>query len=203
VSDRPTVVFDLGNVLIRWDPHPAIAAAVGAEEATRFLSADDFDFLAWNHVQDGGRRWQAAEDDVLHTHPHWHRHALAYRAHFGHSLLGPVEANVSVLRDLAAAGVPVYGLTNWSSELFPQALERFDFLELFADIVVSGDEGVAKPDPAVFELLRERVGRPLEECVFIDDSARNVAAAAAAGMDAVWFTGQDVRPELRARGLPV
>jgi 2-haloacid dehalogenase len=203
--NRPTaVVFDLGNVLIRWDPHPALAAGVGESEATRFLGADDFDFLAWNHVQDGGRRWADAEDEVSRTHPHWHRHAVAYRAHFDLSLLGALEENVSVLRDLARAGVPLFGLTNWSAELFPRALERFDFLGLFEDIVVSGDEGVAKPEPAIFDLLRRRVGRPLEECLFVDDSAANVAAAADAGLDAILFTGDEpLRPALRARGLPV
>ena len=109
-----------------------------------------------------------------------------------------------MLRDLHAAGVPLFALTNWSHELFPQALERFDFLALFEDIVVSGAEKLAKPDPAVFELLRRRVGRPLTECVFVDDSAANVAAAAEAGMDAIVFRdGEPLREQLRARGLPV
>ena len=205
MSRRPTaVVFDLGNVLIRWDPHPALAAGVGDAEAARFLGADDFDFLAWNHFQDGGRTWTDAEDDVSRTHPHWHRHAVAYRANFDLSLTGPLDENVSVLRDLARAEVPLFALTNWSAELFPRALERFDFLALFTDIVVSGHERLAKPDPALFELLGQRVGRPLEECIFIDDSEANVAAAAQAGMDAIRFRGDDpLRPQLRARGLPV
>ena len=197
------VVFDLGNVLIRWDPHAAIAAAVGVAEATRFLAADDFDFLGWNHLQDAGRGWDEAEAAVARSHPHWHRHAVAYRTHFDRSLLGPVEDNVAVLRDLHAAGVPVVGLTNWSSELFPHALARFDFLGLLDDIVVSGDEGLAKPDPAIFEALRQRVARPLAECVLVDDSAANIAAAATAGLDTIHFTGEPVRPLLRDRGLPV
>ena len=197
-------MFDLGNVLIRWDPHPAVARGVGAEEATLFLSAEDFDFLAWNHLQDAGRDWTVAEDAVARSHPHWHKHALAYRAHFAESLVGAVDDNVALLRDLHAAGVPLTALTNWSADLFPQALARFDFLALFDDIVVSGAEGVAKPDPAVFAVLRERVGRPLERCVFVDDSAANVAAAAAAGLDAIRVDGRTpLRPQLRTRGLPV
>lgn len=204
-AGRPSaVVFDLGNVLIRWDPHPAVAAGVGDLEAARFLSADDVDFLAWNHAQDAGRRWAEAEAELTGTHPHWREHVLAYRANFERSLTGPVDANVAVLRDLHAAGVPVFALTNWSDELFPHALERFDFLGLFTDIVVSGAERVAKPDPAIFARLQERVGRALEECVFVDDSPANVAAAAAAGMDAVRYDeGVDLRAELAARGLPV
>jgi 2-haloacid dehalogenase len=198
------VVFDLGNVLIRWDPHPAIAAAVGEEEARRFLTASDFDFLAWNSVQDSGRGWDEAEAEAAASHPHWAEHAAAYRAYFDRSLLGPIEDSVSVLRDLHAAGVALVALTNWSSELFPHARERFDFLALFDDIVVSGDEGVAKPAPEIFALLKRRVGRPLERCVFVDDNAANVAAAAEAGLDAIVFTDTNhLRADLRARGLPI
>src|SRR3954447_2031111 len=205
MSHRPAaVVFDLGNVLIRWDPYPALAAGVGPEEASRFLTAEDFDFAAWNHNQDAGRSWRDAEDEVLHTHPHWHRHALAYRAHFDLSLPGALEDNVAVLRDLHAAGVPLFALTNWSAELFPRARERFGFLDLFEDIVVSGEERLAKPEPGIFEVLGRRIRRPLHECLFIDDSPANVAAAARAGLPGIVFrSSEPLRPALRARGLPV
>ena len=197
-------VFDLGNVLIRWDTHQAVSQGVGAEEATRFLTAEDFDFLAWNHQLDAGTRWADAAADVDRSHPHWSRHVAAYRDHFGQSITETVDANVEVLRDLHSAGVPLFALTNWSDELFPHALERYDFLDLFEEIVVSGAVGIAKPDPAVFALLGERVGRPLQECVFVDDSAANVAAAATAGMDAILFSDDvPLRPQLRSRGLPV
>lgn len=201
---RPTaVVFDLGNVLIGWDPHPAVAAAVGDEEATRFLAAEDFDFRAWNLEQDRGRSWAEAEKAMAGTHPHWAEHARAYRANFGLTMTEVAE-NTEVLRDLHAAGVPLFALTNWSAELFPHAVERFDFLELFDDIVVSGEERLAKPDLALFAVLRERVGRQLTECVFIDDSPANVAAGAAAGLDAILYDGvADLRAELRARGFPL
>jgi 2-haloacid dehalogenase len=189
-------------VLIGWDPLPAVAAGVGTDEAARFLAADDFDFWAWNHLQDAGRDWDSAEAEVERTHPHWGPHARSYRRHFDLSLVGALEHNVAVLRDLASAAVPVVGLTNWSAELFPDARHRFDFLALFDDVVVSGEVGVAKPDPAIFEVLRDRVGRPLDRCVFVDDSPVNVAAAARAGLDTIHFAeGVDLRAELRDRGL--
>ena len=204
MSVPTAVVFDLGNVLIRWDPRPAIAAAVGPAEADRFLTADDFDFGRWNATQDAGRPFAEAEDEVAASHPHWAAHVRGYRPHFARSLTGSLDDTVAVLRDLHAAAVPLYALTNWSAETFPLARDRFDFLDLFDDIVVSGAEGVAKPDPAIFALLRERVGRPLEECVFVDDGPRNVAAAAEAGMDAIRFTDTGhLRSDLRDRGLPV
>jgi len=204
VTSPKAVVFDLGNVLIAWDPHPAIAAAVGAEEATRFLGADDFDFGAWNHEQDSGRPFEESERAAVARTPHWGEHILAYRANFDRSLVGEITASVEVLRDLHAAGVRVLALTNWSAELFPVARERFGFLELFEDIVVSGEERVAKPDPRIFEIVAERSGLAPGDCVFVDDKPENVEAARAAGLDGVVFVDDgSLREELRERGLPV
>ena len=198
------VVFDLGNVLIDWDPYAAIAAGVGAVEARRFLDAEDFDFMLWNHGPDSGGTWEDAEDEVRRTHPHWVEHALAYRANFAASLLGEVSGTVDVVRDLHAHGVPLFGLTNWSDELYPHAPARFDFLSLFDDVVVSGTEGVAKPDARVFEIVAERSGLPLDRLAFVDDRQTNVDGAAALGMDAIRFTdAAALRADLRARGLPV
>jgi 2-haloacid dehalogenase len=198
------VVFDLGNVLIDWDPSAAIAAGVGPAEARRFLDADDFDFMAWNHGPDSGGSWDDAEADVRRTHPHWVEHALAYRANFAASLLGEVPGVVDVVRDLHAAGVPLVGLTNWSDELYPHAPRLFPFLELLDDVVVSGTVGAAKPDARAYEIAAERLGRPLDRLAFVDDKQLNVDAAAALGMDAILFTdAAALRTELRSRGLPV
>ena len=198
------VVFDLGNVLIDWDPSAAIAACVGPVEARRFLDADDFDFMAWNHGPDSGGSWDDAEADVRRTHPHWVDHALAYRAHFAASLLGEVPGAVDVVRDLHAAGIPLIGLTNWSDELYPHAPRQFPFLELLGDVVVSGTVGAAKPDRRAYEIAAERLGLPLDRLVFVDDKQLNVDAAAALGMDAIRFTdAAALRTEPRSRGLPV
>jgi 2-haloacid dehalogenase len=198
------VIFDLGNVLITWDPHPAIAKAVGAEQATHFLADEEFDFMAWNHQQDAGRSWDGGEDAAVVTHPHWEPAIRGYRANFGASLVGAIEDTVQILRELHAAGIPLFGLTNWSAELFPVALDRFDFLDLFEDIIVSGREGVAKPDPRIFEILQERIGHSLGRCIFIDDGPLNIRAAGEAGLDAILFTDTGhLRDDLRLRGLPL
>jgi 2-haloacid dehalogenase len=200
----PTVVMDLGNVLIGWDPRPALARAVGEPEAEALLSAEDFDFHAWNAAQDAGRSFADGVAEVARTHPHWAEHVAGYLPNFAASLTGAIEESVSVLRDLHAAGVPLVALTNFSAETFPVARERFEFLGLFEDIVVSGEEGVAKPDPAVFALLAQRIRRPLTRCLLVDDSPANVAAARRAGMDAITFTRTGhLRADLRRRGLPV
>lgn len=200
------VVFDLGNVLIAWDPVEAIALAVGRERATAFVADPDFDFADWNRLNDAGRTLDEAEQVALASHPHYAEEVVAYRAHFRASLVGRIEGTVEILRELHAADVPLFALTNWSADLFPVALELFDFLELFEDIVVSGVEGVAKPDPEIFVVLAERLSHRagLGDCVFVDDNEANVQAAAVAGLDAVHFTGAaQLRDDLIARGLPL
>ncbi|MEP6666290.1 MAG: HAD-IA family hydrolase, partial [Nocardioidaceae bacterium] len=165
---------------------------------------EDFDFHAWNHEQDAGRPWEEAEYSGARTHPHWQHHIVGYRRHFDDSLTGPIDGTVAIVAELHESGVPLFALTNWSAELFPAARRRFEFLTLFDDIIVSGDEGIAKPAPEIFAILRRRVGQPLGRCLFVDDSVTNVQAARRTGLDAVVFTDPDaLRSELRGRGLPV
>ena len=198
------VVFDVGNVLIAWDPHLAIAKAVGAGQATRFMADEEFDFMAWNHLQDSGRTWDEAEKAAITSHPHWETAIRGYRENFDDSLVGAIEDTVQIVRELHAAGIPLFALTNWSQELFPVALNRFDFLDLFDDIIVTGEERVAKPDPKIFEILQRRIGHSLHGCIFIDDSLGNIEAAADVGLDAILFTDTGhLREDLSVRGLPL
>lgn len=177
---------------------------MGPDEAARFLTADDFDFLAYNQGPDAGARWADAEAAVARTHPHWLRHARSYREHFPRSLRGEVPGTAAIVRALHAAGVPMWGLTNWSDELYPHAPRMFDVLGLLQDVVVSGTEGVAKPDPEIFRVLARRSGQPLDQLVFVDDRPDNVEAASRLGMRGLLFTGADaLRADLRALDLPV
>jgi 2-haloacid dehalogenase len=202
LSAAKGVVWDLGNVLIQWDPYAAIAAGVGEDEARRFMSAEDFDFMAWNHGLDSGGLWEEAEAALVRSHPHWERHALAYRANFEASLLGEVPGTAEIVRELHAAGVPQFGLTNWSHELYPHAPRLYPVLDLLEDVVVSGTEQVAKPDPAVFEIAVARSGLAASDLVFVDDKEDNVSAAIECGLDGVLFTDAvDLRARLRERGL--
>ncbi len=198
------VIWDFGNVLIDWQPYAAIAAGVGAEEARRFLEAEDFDFGAYNLGPDSGQSWDEAEAAVRRTHPHWLDHALAYREHFEASLVGEVPGTPDLVRELSSAGVPQWGLTNWSHELYPHAPRLFDFLGLLDGVVVSGTEKAAKPDPAIFQIAVGRTGLSAADLVFVDDKGHNVDAAIELGLDGIRFTGaDDLRRELRDRGLPV
>lgn len=196
------VVWDFGNVLIRWDPLPAIAAGVGDADARRFM--ESFDFGSWNHVQDAGRTWAQGLTVLEAEAPEWLAAGAAYVDNFPLSLVGPVPGTHELVRELDAAGVRQFGLTNWSAELYPHAPATYDVIGLLGDVVVSGEVRLAKPDPEIYRLVAERAGIPPERLAFIDDSVTNVAAAAALGMHAIHFTGaEQLRRDLVALGLPL
>lgn len=198
-----TAVFDLGGVVVHWDPVPAVAAAVGQERAERFVHGGDFDFWAWNHTQDAGRSFADGEQVATAAHPRLSEEIAAYLPNFALALRGLVPGTAAILHELHARGVRLVALTNWSAETFHHAPETYpEVFALFDDIVVSGLEGVAKPDRAIFEVLGRRLNQSIEGVFFVDDADRNVAAARAAGMDAVLFTdAASLAEDLRRRGL--
>ncbi|MDQ0374504.1 HAD family hydrolase [Cellulomonas humilata] len=195
-----TVVLDLGNVLVRWDPYRPFVGRLPQRDTDAFLVG--FDFLAFNHRQDAGRSWADARADLAASAPE-HLPALdLYVEHFAETLTGPVPGSHELVRDLRAAGVRLLGLTNWSAETFHLAEPAAPAIGLLEDVLVSGEVGVAKPDPRMFALLTQRFGLRPERTVFTDDSATNVAAGTGAGFDAVLFTtAEALRTELLARGV--
>jgi 2-haloacid dehalogenase len=198
-----TVVFDLGGVVVDWDPVPAVAAAVGRKRAEQFVHGDEFDFTAWNHALDAGRSWVEAEAAATASHPDLAEEIAAYRTNFPLSLKGLVPGTAAILSALHDRGIRLVGLTNWSAETIHHGPEVFpEVFALFDDIVVSGAEGVAKPQREIFSILARRLGHPIEGVFYVDDNVRNVDAARAAGMDAVHFTDADtLREDLHHRGL--
>lgn len=196
------VVFDLGNVLVRWDPYGPYAGRMERAEVEAFF--DDIDFPAFNHRQDAGRSWDQARAEVRARMPRHTRAVDLYVEHFADALPGPVDGSEALVRDLVAAGVRVLGLTNWAADLYHHAEPAAPAIGLLEAVVVSGDVGLAKPDPHVFRLLARRHALTPPRTVFLDDSAVNVDAAAREGFDAVLFTDTPAaRAELAARGLPV
>ena len=198
-----TAVFDLGGVVVEWDPVPAIAVVVGQDRAERFVHGGGFDFAAWNHALDSGLPWADAEAEATARHPHLAEEIAAYRPNFARSLRGLVPGTTAILRALHHRGVRLVALTNWSAETIPHALEVFpEVFALFDDIVVSGAEGIAKPDPRIFQILAGRLAHPIDDVFYVDDSDRNVGAARSAGMDAVRFVDSvTLCQELQDRGL--
>ncbi|GAB3747008.1 HAD-IA family hydrolase [Microlunatus parietis] len=182
-----TVVFDLGAVVLGWDPVPAFATVLPAEDVPAFL--DKIDFRTWNHTQDAGRPFEAGEALLVEQHGAEHTEAIqAYRLHFPKTLTGMIPGTGAVIAELQRAGVRLLALTNWSHETFPHARRRFGLLNRFEDILVSGAERLAKPDPAIFRLLIERYGLEAGRTVFVDDVAANIAGSEEVGLTGIQFT---------------
>ncbi len=197
-----TVVFDLGGVLIDWDPRHLYRKLFAGDDAAmeRFLA--EICTPAWNLEQDAGRPWSEATALLKAQHPAQAGLIDAFHLRWPEMMAGPITGTVAILDELRQAGTPLYALTNWSHETFPFAQERFEFLGWFAGIVVSGRERLVKPDPRIFRLMLDRFGLQAEQVVYIDDNPANAAAAGALGMHGIAFTGPAaLRVALVARGL--
>ena len=202
LAENLAVIFDVGNVLVRWDSRLLFRHFLPDDAAIDAFLAET-GFHDWNLALDAGGDWDEAVAALSARHP---RHAAPIRAfheRWHETLPGAIDGSVAILDALAAAGVPLYAITNYSAAKWAETLPRFPFLATsFRDTVVSGQEGVTKPDPRIYRLLLERNGLDPAACVFIDDSAKNVAGAAALGIDAVLFTTPEaLHDALAARGL--
>lgn len=196
-----TVVFDLGQVLVRWDPRPALQGHHRDDEIEAFL-ADRF--AVDNHTLDAGRPFSELERELLERAPADAAMWRTYWDGFARSLGGPVPGMAELVAELKAGGIRMLGLTNWSAETFDNAAVAAPAIDELEDVLVSGREGLAKPDPAIFALLVERFDLRPSTTAFTDDSPANVAAAQAAGLQAILFVdADDLRARLGELGLPL
>lgn len=196
------VIFDLGAVLIEWDPVLAFADVFTTRDAAEDWLAR-IDFAGWNRLQDGGRSFADGLAAAHGAHGDEARHLNGYLDAFALTIEKPVPGSWEIAEALLARGVPMYAITNWAAETWPAALELYPRLNaLFGDIVVSGEVKALKPQPPIYRLLLDRNGLMAGDCVFIDDSPANVEGARALGMDAIHFTGAPaLGDELARRGL--
>ena len=182
-----TIIFDLGGVLIDWNPRYLYRKLLDSEEQVE-------DFLSrictheWNEQQDAGRSFAEAVALLSAQHPAQRDLIAAYFERWTEMLGGALEETVEVLADLKQRKIPLFALTNFSAETFPYARERFEFLSWFQGILVSGEEGLKKPDHKIFRLLAERYDLDLGNAAFIDDMPKNVQAAEELGLHAIHFT---------------
>lgn len=199
-----TVVFDLGNVLIRWNPRNLYRKLFGDDEQAMETFLSEVCSTDWNERQDAGRSWQEAIDEAIDRHPAQEALIRAYRERWEEMLGGALEETVEILEQLHAKQVRLLALTNWSAETFPIALERFAFLDKFEGILVSGAEGIIKPAPQIFQLLKSRYQFEGHHAVFIDDHAPNIEGARREGFNALQFSNaRQLRKDLIALGLPL
>jgi 2-haloacid dehalogenase len=186
-SPIKTIIFDFGNVLLEWDPRNVYKRFFpnDPEGMEQFLK--EINFMEWNLKQDKGRPFKEGVAVLSEQFPH-HAHLIqAYHDHWIDSVVGSITGTIEILKQLKQAGYPLYGLSNWSAETYPLAKEKYDFFDLFDDIVLSGEVGHIKPDPEIFRILLDKIGRPARECLFIDDSLHNIRQAEKMGFAAVHF----------------
>jgi 2-haloacid dehalogenase len=192
-----TIIFDLGAVLIDWNPRYLYRKIYKTEEEIDWF-LENICTHDWNEKQDAGRSFAEATDELLKKHP---EHEVAIRAWYGRwqeTMNGPIQGSVDIFRELKDSGrYKMYALTNWSAETFPWALEKFDFLQWFDGIVVSGHEKTRKPFPEFFQILFDRHQVNPVTALFIDDNLRNIEGGRALGLPGIHFVSPlQLREEL-------
>ncbi len=197
-----TVIFDLGGVLIDWNPHYVYRHIFDDDEKLNWF----FETVCtseWNEKQDAGRSLKEATDELVARFPEYENEVRAYYGRWEEMLGGPIHDTVEIFRSLKEANqYRLYALTNWSAETFPVALQRYDFLKWFDGIVMSGEEKTRKPFPEIYQLLLSRFDLDPSETVFIDDSLRNIKGAEAAGIEGIHFQSPaQLKQALLERGI--
>lgn len=182
------LVFDLGAVLIDWNPRYLYEKVFATAAETDFFLSNVCT-SAWNEEQDAGRSLQDGTELLITQHPQFEAEIRAFYGRWKEMLGGPIDETVDILRELKESNqYKIYALTNWSNETFPLALLTYPFLQWFDGIVVSGREKIRKPDAAFYNLLLDRYQLEADSTLFIDDNARNIHGAAACGIDGIHFT---------------
>ena len=197
-----TIIFDLGGVLIDWNPRYVYRQMFEEEERMEWF-LEHICTSDWNEEQDGGRSLKVAEDLLLTQHPEWKEEIQAFYGRWEEMLGGPITETVDILlRIKSSRRFRLFALTNWSAETWPVAWERFRFLHEFDGVLVSGQEMLKKPDPAIYRLLLDRYKIDPPRALFIDDNLRNVRAAVDSGIPSIHFRDaghlrEELYPRLR------
>jgi 2-haloacid dehalogenase len=197
-----TIIFDLGGVLIDWNPAYVFDKLIEDEEKRKHFF-ENICTAEWNEEQDAGRTIKEANEIAIAQHPEWKEHIEAYYGRWEEMLGGPIDETVNIFRQLKASGnYKFYALTNWSAELFPIALQRYDFLHWFDGRLVSGEEKLRKPFPEFYQLLLDRFNIQKEEALFIDDNLRNAEAAETFGIKTIRYKNPaQLKTELQQNGI--
>lgn len=202
MAQRTAVIFDVGKVLFDWEPRYLYERLIPAGPALEAFLADVVT-KDWHYQHDAGRPFAETSAELAARYPHHAELIAAFGPRFNDTVGAPIAGMTELVEELDAAGVPVFAITNFSGEFWPPfRATQEPLFGRFRDVVVSGDEKLVKPDPAIYRLALERFGLRADEAVFVDDSQPNIAAAAALGIHAVLFTdAAHFRQELVELGL--
>lgn len=197
-----TVVFDFGGVLIDWNPEYVFKEVIPDDEKRAWFF-ENICTSDWNEEQDAGRSLEEATELLVSQHPDYELEIRAFYGRWEEMLGDAIAGTVEILREIKTEGrFRLLGLTNWSAETFPVALERFEFLQWFEGIVVSGTEKTRKPFKKIYDILINRYELTPEKAIFIDDNLRNVKAAKEVGLEAIHFLNPEkLRKELEKMGV--
>ena len=203
MTTRPTAaVFDVGNVLYGWDPDSFLVRQIADDDA-RLRFIEDIGLWEWHDTLDGGRDFREAADELSEKFPAYADLISAWGERFGETISDPIPGVHAIVEELDARGVPLFAITNFSADFWKPFHEKERaFFSRFRDIVVSGEEKLLKPDPAIYFRALDRFGLKPAEALFIDDREINVEGARAVGMQAHLFVdADDLRVRLKAEGL--
>ena len=196
------IIFDYGNVLLEWDPRLVYRRYFRNDDEGMENFLKEIKFAEWNAEQDKGRPFEEGIALLSGEHPHRAMLIQAYHDHWQDSIGAAIWGSVEILKQLKLKGYPLFGLSNWSAETFPFALSKYDFFHLFDDMVISGYVGCVKPDPAIYNLLLDKIGKPAKECLFIDDSSVNIQRAKQMGFVTIHFKSpSELNDELIQMGI--
>lgn len=189
-------IFDLGKVIVDWDPRYLLHQISPDEERLKFLVEEVLD-LEWFREVDGGYPLSKAIEERSQMYPEYAAEMQVYVERWPETIRGLFEDTLDIVRELHDAGFPLYVLSNWAGETWARVEDSFDFLKYFDDVIISGHVGMAKPDTAIFELARDRFGVTPAATLFIDDGPKNTDAARTVGFQAVVFeTAEGLRRDL-------
>lgn len=197
-----TIIFDLGGVLIDWNPQ-YLYRKIFSDEAEMKNFLDKVCTSDWNEEQDGGRTIKEATETLIAEYPEHEQNIRLYYERWDEMLNGVIEGTANILKKLKESKqYKLYALTNWSAETYPIAQQKYEVLQWFDGVVVSGTEKIRKPFPEFYQLLLNRFSVKAEEALFIDDNLRNVNAAKQIGIDSIHFTTPGkLNEELKEKGI--
>lgn len=182
-----TVIFDLGNVLVSWDP-ANLYRKIFPEQTDLNHFLQNVCTMPWHTLQDGGRSPREGTEALIKEHPEWESQIRAFYDRWEEMFNGPIEGTVALLKTLKEKGYRVFALSNWNKELYDRTAVDYPFLEWFDGKIISSEEGMKKPDDNIFHLLFDRFHITPQQAIFIDDNPDNIAAAERLGLPGILFT---------------
>jgi len=197
-----TIVFDFGGVLMDWDPRYLFRGMFNGNEARMEYFLQAVCSQEWNIKQDAGYPFDKAIQERIELYPTYKPYIQAYHDRWIEMISGPIQGTVDILTSLRHDGFHLCALSNWSADTFPLVFELFEFLSWFDEVVLSGAVKLIKPDPAIYNLLLNRISREAHQCLFIDDHKDNIQAANQLGFQTIHFTSpKKLQAALTEKGL--